>query len=297
MHLLFLAATARMTRRRRTRTSSPWDRNAATLHHIAYGRGAQVRAAQSLLIDAGAAYQGYTSDVTRTHVSCPGAAAGLRRTGGGWSRCSSGCAVRRGSGCPTSSCTTRSHVYVADILRDLGIVRMDTDRIVETGISRLLFPHGLGHSLGLQCHDVGCAEIKPKPGNEWLAQHHRHLGGTGVLYRTGCLLHRRAVGEAARGRTREAVDWRLVDELRPLAASASRTTHVLADGIENLTRAHLAEEPVARRPFAMTVRPLIVALPASPAHGMSFQHDRPRPPMTDAERVSRRVRRTAQLRP
>src|ERR1019366_1778635 len=51
------------------------DENAATLHHVAYGRRSEPREAASLLVDAGATCRGYGADVTRTWVKGSGAAA------------------------------------------------------------------------------------------------------------------------------------------------------------------------------------------------------------------------------
>lgn len=41
-------------------------------------------------------------------------------------------------------------------LKDLGLMRGDVDRAVETGAYALFFPHGLGHMLGLDAHDMEC---------------------------------------------------------------------------------------------------------------------------------------------
>ncbi|MCQ2973736.1 MAG: aminopeptidase P family protein [Bacteroidales bacterium] len=39
-------------------------------------------------------------------------------------------------------------------LKDLGLLKGDTDEIVEKGAYALFFPHGLGHLLGLDVHDM-----------------------------------------------------------------------------------------------------------------------------------------------
>ena len=45
---------------------------------------------------------------------------------------------------------------LASDLNALGLMRGDVDRAVETGAYALFFPHGLGHMLGLDVHDMEC---------------------------------------------------------------------------------------------------------------------------------------------
>src|SRR5690625_2389912 len=40
-------------------------------------------------------------------------------------------------------------------LQDLGLLYGDTEELVDNNIFALFFPHGLGHFLGLDTHDVG----------------------------------------------------------------------------------------------------------------------------------------------
>lgn len=44
--------------------------------------------------------------------------------------------------------------HILEGLSGLGLVRGDTDEMVATGISGLFMPHGLGHNMGLDVHDM-----------------------------------------------------------------------------------------------------------------------------------------------
>ena len=43
---------------------------------------------------------------------------------------------------------------IASGLKDIGLMRGDIESAVEAGAHALFFPHGLGHLLGLDAHDM-----------------------------------------------------------------------------------------------------------------------------------------------
>jgi Xaa-Pro dipeptidase len=61
-----------------------------------------------------------------------------------------------------------AHYLLADVLRASGIIKCSPEAAVNTGLTRVFFPHGLGHSLGLQVHDVGMKTKKPSGQNKFL---------------------------------------------------------------------------------------------------------------------------------
>src|SRR6185503_8749318 len=76
LHLLFLRATGQDDPETPYKNIVALGENAATLHHVSYGKTTPASSAgQALLVDAGATFMGYCSDITRTHVKDGDAAA------------------------------------------------------------------------------------------------------------------------------------------------------------------------------------------------------------------------------
>jgi len=248
LHLLYLASTGQDDPETPYKNIVALGPHAAVLHHIAYDKWAVSRSLESLLLDAGASYQGYCSDITRTWVKGAGATSSAYRglIDGVEAMQKRLCdAVRLGEG--YEALHDESHRQVADILRDVGIARGAADEIVAKGITRAFFPHGLGHSLGLQCHDVGCAIVRPKAENPLLrntstiAARQVFTVEPGIYFIPALLDKLRNAPESSH------VDFRLVDELAPLGGVriednvAVLETPAEPDGVplRNFTREHL----------------------------------------------------------
>ncbi len=169
LHLLYLRATSQDDWETPYKNIVALGRHAATLHHVAYGRTAATRAAESLLVDAGATCRGYAADVTRTWVKGSGATATtfahlIERL----DALQQAAVARARPGVDYEAVHDDTHPRVAEALRDVGLLRGSVDEAVASGVTRAFFPHGLGHSLGLQTHDVGCGLRAPRRENAFL---------------------------------------------------------------------------------------------------------------------------------
>ena len=202
------------------------------------GRSKRAQPAQSLLVDAGACFAGYCSDVTRTWVKGGGASAsafaGLVAQAEAMQQRL--CAQAR-IGVPYEALHDESHRQVGGILREMGVVKTSGEEAVAGGVTRAFYPHGLGHSLGLQCHDVGCATVKPRPDNPFLrnttviSERQCFTIEPGIYFIDALL---RPLREGPRSRD---VDWKLVDALTPFGGiRIEDDVVVLENGIRNLTR-------------------------------------------------------------
>src|ERR1019366_9385886 len=143
-------------------------------------------------------------------------------------------------GLPYEQLHDESHRQVGVILRDVGIVRGSADEAVAGGVTRAFYPHGLGHSLGLQTHDVGCALKAPRADNPFLRNTTDVAAGQvftiepGIYFIDALLAELRATPEA------RLVDWTAVDALAPLGGVRIEDDVVVeAAGVRNLTREHL----------------------------------------------------------
>jgi Xaa-Pro dipeptidase len=109
-------------------------------------------------------------------------------------------------------------------------------------VTRSFFPHGLGHSLGLQCHDVGCAEVKPRPNNPFLRNTTVIASDQLFTIEPGIYFIDMLLKPLRQGPHSAAVDWALVDRLAVLGGvRIEDDVQVRGSGepVRNLTREHL----------------------------------------------------------
>ena len=143
------------------------------------------------------------------------------------------CAAVR-MGMPYEALHDESHRQAAGVLREVGISKLPVDELVACGITRAFYPHGLGHSLGLQCHDVGCALRPPRKDNPFLrntteiAVDQVFTIEPGIYFIDALLDPLRASPD---------IDWKLVDGLKAFGGVRIEDDVVVErNGIRNLTR-------------------------------------------------------------
>ena len=215
---------------------------AASVLHYQVLRRERPATARSLLLDAGASFAGYGSDITRTTAKDPGDFADLvvamdrlqqdlcdlARPGADW-RDIHAAAVQR----------------IAVLLCESGVLRCSATEAVDCGVSRLFFPHGIGHLLGLQVHDVGGTmgddegAILPKPPRDPALRLTRKLEpGFVVTMEPGLYFIDALLGPARNGEHAERIDWSRVDALAPFGGiRIEDNLAITAAGHDNLTRA------------------------------------------------------------
>lgn len=239
LHLLYLRATRQDDPETPYKNIVAMGAHAATLHHVGYQKTPS--GASSLLLDAGATCMGYASDITRTWVRPAGEAA--RVFAGLLARMEAmqiGLVSSVRTGQSYEALHDRSHRELASILRDCGLVRLSVDAIDGQGITRAFYPHGLGHSLGLQCHDVGCAVIEPAARNPFLRNTSVIAAGQVFTVEPGLYFIDRLLAPLRAGPNAADFDWTLIDALSALGGIRIEDDLVVHSlGVRNLTREHL----------------------------------------------------------
>ena len=127
------------------------NENASILHYTALDRGVP-QAHRSFLIDAGANYHGYASDITRTYSFKRDKFSELITRMDQLMLNAVDCLK---PGVSYVDLHIKTYRDIGHVLREFDFINVDADVAVESGIISTFFPHGLGHHLGLQTHDVG----------------------------------------------------------------------------------------------------------------------------------------------
>ena len=236
LHLAYLRATRQDDPETPYKNIVALGKNAATLHHIAYGR--TPTGAGSLLVDAGATYMGYASDITRTWVRGHGEAADrFGHLVDGVTQLQQQLCAEVRVHTPYEDLHERAHALITTLLRHLGLLKCSQDEAIALKLSRTFLPHGLGHSLGLQCHDVGCALVPPKADNPWLRNTSVIAAQQVFTIEPGVYFIPALLQPLREGPNAALVDWHAVDGLLPFGGvRIEDDLQVLDHGVRNLTR-------------------------------------------------------------
>ncbi|WP_329741256.1 Xaa-Pro dipeptidase [Dyella sp. A6] len=241
IHMAYLAA-ARQTDAELPYTSIVGlNQHGAVLHYMHLDRTPPAEH-RSFLIDAGASSAGYASDITRTYAaSGHGEFQALIDSMDAAQR---GFVAKVRAGQNYADLHIHAHHVLADILREHGLIRMTAEGAVESGVTSAFFPHGLGHSIGLQVHDVAGFQRDENGGSIARPEGHPYLRMTRVLepgmvvtIEPGLYFIDMLLQELKDKPFASDIDWARVDAFRPYGGIRIEDDVVCTESApENLTR-------------------------------------------------------------
>lgn len=245
LHLAFLQVTAQDSMDTPYGNIVAQGGNAAVLHHVHYAREIDRNESQSLLVDAGATYMGYASDITRTIVRGSGAAAAdFAALIAGMEKLQVAVCAKVWPGRPYEELHNEAHSMLAELLLESGLCTGSASALVDEGVTRAFFPHGLGHSLGLQVHDVGCRLQPPAEKNRFLRNTSVIAPGQVFTIEPGCYFIDGLLGPLKDSPMTDNISWSTVDALRPFGGIRIEDNLVVtSESSMNLTRDNWPSQP------------------------------------------------------
>lgn len=215
----------------------------ATLH---YENKRTLRNGKTMILDCGARVRDYASDITRT-VTSRTCDARFQALVAGMEKLQLELCAGVKSGLPFGQLHHQAHLKVATLLKEAGIVTANPEEAVAKGFSRAFLPHGLGHHLGIQVHDVGGKLAGPDGTFQAPPAEYPSLRTTRTLeprqivtiepglYFIPMLLRPFREGEHA-----SRFNWQLIDELSAFGGIRIEDNVLVTEGTpRNLTREHL----------------------------------------------------------
>ncbi|MFT3761232.1 MAG: Xaa-Pro dipeptidase [Pseudoxanthomonas sp.] len=217
------------------------NEHGAVLHYTDLGRTAPAPV-RSFLIDAGASACGYAADITRTYAKDRDGEFQALIDAVDAAQVAMGRAVR--AGVDYKRLHIDAHLQLMAILKDFGLIRVSPETALESGLSFAFFPHGLGHPLGLQVHDVAGFAANDRGGKIPRPEGHPYLRMTRVLepgmvvtIEPGIYFIDMLLEDARAKGLGDQVDWSRVDAFRPYGGIRIEDDVLCTDGEpENLTR-------------------------------------------------------------
>ena len=217
------------------------NEHAAVLHYTELGRVAP-QPLRSFLIDAGASAHGYASDITRTYAAAghdefqaliDAVDAAQRKM----------CAAVR-NGFDYKQLHVDAHLSLMGILKDFGVINGSPEAALATGVSAAFFPHGIGHLIGAQVHDVaGFAagdhggRVERPAGHPYLRMTRVLAPGMVVTIEPGLYFIDMLLDEVKQAGNAASVNWERVDFFRPYGGIRIEDEVLCTEGeADNLTR-------------------------------------------------------------
>ncbi len=221
------------------------DEKGATLH---YESKRSVRDGRVLLLDAGAQSRRYACDITRTTPvpACDARFKELVRRVDALERELAGGAV---PGRAYLDVHLEAHRGVARILSELRLVLSSPEETLAKGYTHPFFPHGIGHHLGIQVHDVAGRQKDPAGTPAPPPSEHPYLRNTRTIepghvftIEPGIYFIPMLLRPFRSGPDASAFDWEAIDALLPLGGvRVEDNVLVNRSGPRNLTREVLAD--------------------------------------------------------
>ena len=217
------------------------DDKSAILHYQ-NKRRQLAQTSQVLLIDAGYRVRSYGSDITRTWVR-DGVHASFAELLVGMEAIKDRLVAQVRPGISYIDIHRQALLQITELLLRLEICHGEAPDLLEREITQLFMPHGVGHLLGIQVHDVGGHQLNhdgetlAPPAHSPMLRNTRDLAADMVFtIEPGCYFIPLLLEPQRSGENHHRFNWDLIDQLYPLGGiRVEDNVRVTQSGVENLT--------------------------------------------------------------
>jgi Xaa-Pro dipeptidase len=218
------------------------DEKSAILHYQ-HKRRNTADLSQVLLIDAGCRINGYGSDVTRTWTK-QNVHPVFKQLLTGIQALEQGLVGLAKPGVVYSELHSAALAGIASLLSELDICNASAETLIDQQVPQLFMPHGVGHLLGIQVHDVGGHQADISGTRQQPPSHSPTLRNTRELAENmvftiepGCYFIPLLLEPQRIQTSGSLINWPLVDELYACGGiRVEDNVRVTSNGVENLTR-------------------------------------------------------------
>lgn len=219
------------------------NEHAAILHYTLYNNKAPEQH-RTFLIDAGARYNNYAADITRTYAYEQNEFAELI---GDMDALEQRICGKVAIGQSYVDLHIETHHEIAKLLNKYKFCDMSPESMVEAGVTSTFFPHGLGHHIGLQVHDVGGHQANvegdpaPPPKAHPFLRNTRDIEVGNILtIEPGLYFIDSLLGDLKQTEHGNSINWDKIEQFKPFGGiRIEDEVLVTATGPRNLTREHL----------------------------------------------------------
>lgn len=241
-HLAYITACQALEAELPYVTIVGFDDRSATLHYQDK-RSREAAPGKVMLVDAGVTVRGYGCDITRTYTN-PDADPVFVEILSRLDALQQHLCVAGRPGRPYLDLHVEAHRKIAEILAETGLFSIPAAEAFEKGLTRPFLPHGLGHFLGIQVHDVAGryrdreGTLNPPPPEYPYLRTTRTIE-EGMVYtiEPGIYFIPMLLAPFRSGPHAGAFNWTLIDRLTPCGGiRIEDDIHVTATENRNLTR-------------------------------------------------------------
>ena len=195
----------------------------------------------SFLIDAGATYNGYNSDITRTYAAKSGEFADMVTA---FEEIQLSLVAALKPSIDYIQLHHQTHQMIAIWMEQFGLLTSSADSAMDAGVTQTFLPHGLGHFIGLQVHDVAGkqadaegAPIQQPENYPFLRLLHKLEVGHVVTVEPGVYFIPSLLKDLKQSKSGSLVNWTKIETM--LSYGGIRIEDdvvIIKDGQHNLTR-------------------------------------------------------------